>query len=189
MAQVVLTFSMSLDGFIAGPDVSTDHAMGLGGERLHEWMFTAAPASADAEIAANLLARAGAVVLGHRTFELGLGHWGDTPYPAPSFVVTHRPREPLAMTSAAFTFVTGGVESAVQQARAAATERDVIVMGAETGRQCLGAGLVDELHIQLVPLMLGAGTRLMQGVEAAWEIVEVTASAAVTHLRYRPAGR
>jgi dihydrofolate reductase len=189
MAQVVLPFSMSLDGFVAGPDVSMDRAMGVGGDRLHEWMFKAAPGSPDAGVAAGLLARAGAVVLGRRTFDLGLQHWrGDTPYPAPSFVVTHRRRAPLPMISAAFAFVTEGVQSAIQQASAAAGDRDVIVMGAETARQCLAAGLVDELHIQLVPLMLGAGTRLMQGIEATWEIVEVAASPTVTHLRYRPAG-
>lgn len=187
MAQVVLSFSMSLDGYVAGPDVNVESAMGVGGERLHAWMFEAPPGSVDARIAAAQREDAGAVVLGRRTFDVGLQHWCDTPYPAPSFVLTHRPRDPLQMASGAFSFVDDGIESAIRQARAAAGSRNVIVMGAETGRQCLAAGLADVLHIQLAPLMLGAGVRLLDGVAAAWRIVEVTASPSVTHLTYRPA--
>jgi dihydrofolate reductase len=187
MAQVVLTFSMSLDGYVAGPNVSLKAAMGVGGERLHAWMFEAPPGSTDARIAAAQREHAGAVVLGRRTFDVGLQHWGDTPYPAPSFVLTHRPRDPLRMASATFSFVDDGIESAIRQARVAAGSRNVIVMGAETGRQCLAAGLADVLHIQLAPLMLGAGVRLLDGVAAAWRIVDVAASPSVTHLTYRPA--
>ncbi len=110
VGKVVLTFSMSLDGFIAGPDVSMDHAMGVGGDRLHKWMFHGGPENAiDLGMARELLLKVGAVVLGRRTYDVGLQHWGDTPYPVPSFVVTHEKLDTLEMESAAFTFVNEGV--------------------------------------------------------------------------------
>lgn len=134
MGKAVLAFSMSLDGFIAGPDVSDAEPMGRGGERLHDWMFKDHPDRAkDDAVVKQMFADTGAVVLGKRTFDIGVGQWNDTPYPVPSFVLTHERREPLPMTSASFTFVKDGVESALAQARAAAGDRDAVVMGA---RRC-----------------------------------------------------
>ncbi len=166
MTKVVLAFSISLDGFVAGPNISRQHPMGEGGAHLHEWLFaSSAPGNEiDAEAARNLRARAGAVVLGRRTYEIGVDLWEDTPYPVPSFVLTHEPHLPRLMKSASFTFVTDGVGDVIARARAAAGGRDVIVMGADTARQVLAAGLADETVLQIVPILLGAGARLFDGV-------------------------
>jgi dihydrofolate reductase len=166
MSKVVLTFSMSLDGYVAGPDVSEEHPMGRGGDRLHEWMFTDHPdRAADEARMKEGFARNGATVVGRRTFDLGLPHWDqETPYPGPSFVFTHRSREPLPTKKASFTFVDDGIESAVRQAKAAAGDKDVTVMGAETAQQVLKAGLADELHLTLVPVLLGGGARLFDNI-------------------------
>jgi dihydrofolate reductase len=190
MGNVVLHFSMSLDGFVAGPDISVEQPMGAGGERLHEWMFRAKPDrnQIDDELVREAYSSVGAVVLGRRTFEVGLGQWGDTPYPAPSFVLTHEPRESLAMKSASFTFVTDGIESAVRQAKAAAGEKVVSVMGANTAQQVLKAGLADELQIQLIPVLLGAGARLFDYIGTQQiELLNTKAvqSPSVTHLHFR----
>lgn len=189
MGTVVLYKSMSLDGFVAGPDVGVEHPMGRGGMRLHEWMFTDSPDPRDEEVVAAMSASAGAVVVGRRTFEVGLPQWRDTPYPVPTFVLTHQARDELAMKSATFTFVTGGVESCLKAAGEAAGDKEVIVMGARTGRQFLSAGLLDELQINLVPVVLGGGTRLLEDLDATGRIelerTRVIASNAVTHLRFR----
>ncbi|MBB6346260.1 dihydrofolate reductase family protein [Nonomuraea muscovyensis] len=185
-STVVLHMSMSLDGFVAGPRVSAEHPMGEGGMRLHRWLFAERPDPRDQEVAAAVSASAGAVVLGRRTFEVGLPHWGDTPYPVPAFVLTRLARDPLPMTSGTFTFVTTGAESCVEAARAAAGGKDVVVMGAETGRRLLAAGLVDEVQLNLVPVVLGGGARLLADLEPMeLERVGVVASDTVTHLRFR----
>ncbi|MFF4894406.1 dihydrofolate reductase family protein [Micromonospora chersina] len=186
MGSVVLYKSMSLDGFVAGPDIGAEHPMGKGGMRLHEWMFTDHPDPRDKEVIAATFASVGAVVVGKRTFDVGLPHWQDTPYPAPTFVLTHQARDELPMKSATFTFVTDGVEAALKSAQDAADDEDVIVMGAQTGRQFLRAGLLDELQINLVPVVLGAGTRLLDDLgHIELERTQVIASNAVTHLRFR----
>jgi dihydrofolate reductase len=156
MSDLVLCFSISLDGFVAGPEVSAGQPMGAGGERLHDWMFKSED-GADAEMAREQMARPGAIVLGKRTFDVGLEPWGDTPYPAPCFVLTHEKRAPLKMKGGTFTFVNDGIESAVRQAKAVAGGKDVIVMGGKTAQQCLKAGLVDEIVLQLVPVLMGRG--------------------------------
>lgn len=158
--------------------------MGLGGERLHDWH--ASPDDVDRTMARELFETVGAVVLGHTTFEVGLKPWGDTPYPAPSFVVTHQPRAPLAMKSASFEFVES-VVGAVTRAKAAAGARDVIVMGANVAQQCLGNDLVDEIIIQTVPVLLGAGVRLFDQLDRSIELerVRAIASPTVIHQRYR----
>lgn len=191
MGKVVLTFSMSLDGFIAGPGISVGHAMGVGGERLHKWMFHEGPEnSIDIGMAKELSAKVGAVVLGKRTFDVGLQHWEDTPYPVPSFVVTHEKRDELVMKSAAFTFVSDGIKDAIHQANAAAAGKVVIVMGANVAQQLLKAGLADEIYIQLVPVLLGGGSRLFEHIGTAH--IELTCDRAVnsphiTHLKYKVA--
>ena len=175
--------SISLDGYVTGPDVSMEHPMGRGGEALHAWMF-GSPAPVDREVTAWMTASAGAVVCGRRTFELGLPHWEDTPYPVPTFVLTRTERPPLPARSASFTFVTD-VESAVRQAVEVAGSRDVIVMGAATGKAVVRAGLLDQLQLNLVPLLLGDGTRLFDGVDVALAQEFSVSSPAVTHVRYR----
>ncbi len=189
MGKVVLAFSMSLDGFIAGPDVSVDHAMGVGGDRLHKWMFHGGTESSiDLGMARELLAKVGAVILGKRTFDVGLQHWNDTPYPVPSFVVTHEKRDKEEMKSAAFTFVSDGIGSAVKQAKAAADGKVIIVMGANVAQQLMKEGLADEIYIQLVPVLLGSGIRLFEHFGTA--PIELTCDRAVnsphiTHLKFK----
>lgn len=187
--RLLLAFTMSLDGFVAGPDVGTEQAMGRGGERLHEWLFTDSPdRGTDPDLAAEVSNLIGAAIIGRRTFDVGLAHWDDTPYPVPTFVLTHERREPIAMESAAFTFVNDGIASALRQAKRAANGRDVVVMGAETAQQYLRAGLVDDLILQVAPVLLGAGTRLFDhlGSEPTELRRErVVGSPFVTHLRYR----
>lgn len=166
MSKVLVYASMSLDGYVAGHDVSHDHPMGVGGEELHRWMFGAGADPADQALIDEVRAGTGAVVLGRRTFDVGLAHWNDVPYPVPSFVVTHRPRPDLPQKSGTFSFV-DGVEAAVELARAVAGEGTVTIMGAEVQRQALAAGLVDEVLVSLVPVLLGAGATLFAGLPRA----------------------
>ena len=194
MGRVILHFSMSLDGFAAGPLVSEAHPMGVAGERLHDWMFPerATPPRtemdpADSEAIASVSRGVGAVVLGHKTFDVGHKLWGDTPYPVPSFVVTHSPRHDLQMKSAAFTFVTEGVVRAVDLAKAAAGDLDVTVMGAKTARQVVNAGLADAIHLQVIPVLLRSGARLFDDIGGAPIMLRrerILPTAAVTHVDY-----
>lgn len=183
MQKLFLAFSISLDGFVAGPDIGPDLPMGRGGEGLHDWMFQSPEGSVDRAMAAEQTARVGAVILGRRTFDLGLPHWDGTPYPAASFVLTHQPREPMPTQTGTFTFVGDGIESAVRQAKAAAGAKDIIVMGGETAAQYLRAGLVDEMMLQLVPITLGGGPRLFaeSGV-SGWTVKRAEQTPFVTHL-------
>lgn len=164
MADVVLYFTMSLDGFVAGPKISRQDPMGIHGEELHNWMFSDKQ-TGDEPLIGRQHGNAGAVVLGRRTFDLGLEHWGDVPYPADCFVVTHRAHDPLQQKSGTFRFVTDGVAAAIAQAEAVAGEREVKVMGAEVARQVLALGLADRIQLQLSPLLLHGGARLFDGLE------------------------
>jgi dihydrofolate reductase len=189
MSTVLLYTSMSLDGYVAGPGVSDEHPMGEGGERLHEWMFADPLPESDQAMLDRIRAETGAVVVGRRTFDIGLPHWGDVPFPVPSFVVTHRPRSPLPQPSGTFTFV-DGVAPAVDAARQHAGDGKVVLMGGEIYRQALRAGLVDELLICQVPVLLGGGVQLFDDSDTdtgRLELapVEVVGSPAVTQLRYR----
>lgn len=200
MNKIVADISMSLDGFIAGPNVSLEEPMGKGGERLHEWMFDLASWRAphglaggrtdpDAEGLHQSLNATGAVVLGRRMFDLADG-WGETPpFHKPVFVLTHRAQEPLVKEGdTTFTFVTDGIERAVAQARTAAGDRDVsIAGGARTIQQAIAAGLLDEIQIHLIPILLGDGIRLFDQLGAQHielEPLGVIGSPAVTHLKY-----
>jgi dihydrofolate reductase len=186
MSKVIADLSMSLDGFIAEPNVSVEVPMSEGGERLHEWL---SEGGVDAEIARELSETAGATVVGRRMFDVGVGEWEDTPYPVPCFVLTHEQREELTMKSGTFTFVTDGIESALEQAKEAAGEKDVIVMGgANIVQQFLRAGLVDEMSLHLVPVLLGDGVRLFDGIGnelIELESTRVIDSPEVTHISYR----
>lgn len=182
MSNTVLYMSMSLDGFIAGPDDSVDNPLGLGGERLHDWLS----AGESAELVDEMLS-SGAVLAGRRTYDLARG-WGGSHHGAPVFVITHRAPATAPVGESSFTFVTDGVESAVKQAKAAAGDRDVMLHGASVARQCLSAGLLDEIQLHLVPVLLGEGRPLFdqlarQRVEL--ELRAVRQRAGATHLRYR----
>jgi dihydrofolate reductase len=200
--------SISLDGFVAGPNQSLDDPLGEGGMRLHQWAFATeswraqhggrgGARNADAEVVDEMTRGVGAHIMGRRMFGGGEGPWDETwtgwwgegpPYHAPVFVLTHHAREPLPMQGGTtFTFVTDGIESALEQARAAAGGDDVAIAGgANAVQQYLAAGLLDELYLHIVPVVLGAGERLLENVgDPELEPVGVIASAAVTHVRYR----
>jgi dihydrofolate reductase len=182
MSRLVLVFSMSLDGFVAGADIGMDNPMGNGGEALHEWMGSSDPV--DVEAVRAHYARPGAVILGRTTYDVGRQHWDGTPYPVPSFVLTHRDAAP----DEGFSFVRSGIEDALAEAREAAGDRDIVVMGAESARQYLAAGLVDELVLQIVPVLLGAGARLFEGAiaQTALRTIEARVSPSAIHASYRP---
>jgi dihydrofolate reductase len=190
MSKVVLDVSMSLDGFIAGPNVREAEPMGDGGERLHEWIFRKGP---DAEIDLGVrrefdaTATVGATVIGRRTFDLGVGPWGGTPWPGmPSFVVTHRTQPDLLGKNGGL-FAFDSLEAAARRAKQAAGHKDVLVMGADVARQLLRAGLIDELRIHLVPILLGDGTPLFGGERAELIPEGEPVTGTVTHLRFRVA--
>jgi dihydrofolate reductase len=208
MSQVTCQISMSLDGYVAGPDQSLEHPLGRGGDRLHEWAFPTeawrrthgldgGARTVDADVVEQVMQGVGAYVMGRRMFGGGDGPWDttwrgwwgeDPPFRAPVFVLTHHPRPPVPMGGGTtFTFVTDGIRSALEQARAAAGAGDVAVAGgAATVRQYLAAGLIDELYLHIVPILLGSGERLLEGVgDPTLEPVEVVASPVVTHVRYR----
>ena len=208
MGSVTCQMSISLDGFVAGPNQSIENPIGEGGMRLHQWMFdtaswkrqhgeTGGARGADSDVVDGLLQGNGAYIMGRKMFgggdgqwdESWTGWWGDEPpYHAPVFVLTHHPRKPLPMRGGTtFTFVTEGIASALPQARAAAGDKDVAIAGgASAVRQYLAAGLLDELYLHIVPVILGSGERLLQGVgDPALEPVKVIASPAVTHVKYR----
>ncbi len=200
MGKVVLDMSVSLDGIGAGPNPSEEDRMGVGGERLHAWhpfddpeqeSTASVPAAgeADTRVVRELFAATGAVVLGKRTFDLGLEPWGGTPFPVPCFVLTHEARDDLVTASGTFAFVTDGIERAVRRAQAAAGDKDVLVMGGPAvAQQAVRAGLVDEIRLHLVPVLFGAGTRLFDDLgtkHIELEPTEVVASPAATHLGFR----
>jgi dihydrofolate reductase len=191
--------SISLDGFVAGPDQGPDDPAGRGGLRLHEWHWHAGEPGHEADAGPRdaLMACRGAYIMGRNMFgpvrgdwDPGWrGWWGDEPpYHAPVFVLTHYAREPIVMQGGTtFFFVTGGFAVALEQARAAAAGDDVdIAGGASTVRQALAAGAVDELVLDIVPVLLGQGERLWDGVaDPGLQPAEVIASPHATHIRYR----
>ncbi len=208
MSSVTCHISISLDGFVAGPNQSIDHPIGEGGMRLHEWAFATqswraqqglegGERSVDSEVVEEVVEGVGAYVMGRKMFGGGEGSWDenwtgwwgeDPPYHAPVFVLTHHAREPLPMQGGTtFAFVTDGIESALQQAQTAAGDRDVAIAGgASAVRQYLAAGLLDELYLHVVPIVLGAGERLLERVgDPTLEPIKVVASPAVTHIKYR----
>lgn len=191
MARVHADITISLDGFVAGPDARPGQGLGEGGERLHYWIFGgpwtyaspygSALSGADADAAAQL-GEVGAVIVGRRMFEDG-ERWGDeNPFPAPIFVLTSRITGDLP---SGFTYVTG-LDSALKQAAEAAGELPVLIAGgADAIRQCLRAGVVDRLTLHLAPVVLGAGTPLFDGsFTADLRPVSCTQSALATHLVY-----
>lgn len=194
MAEVTADLAISLDGFAAGPNQTLDKPMGDGvDQKLHQWMFEQ-PEENAAELAA--LASPTAFIMGRNMFSPGRGPWDlswtgwwgpEPPYHAPVFVLTHHPREPLQMEGTTFTFVTDGIHSAMEQARAAATDGHIgIAGGASTLRQYLKAGLVNQLNLHVVGHVLGTGERLFDGLDGlSLEPIIATGNSLVTHLSYR----
>ena len=212
MTKLKLEISMSLDGFVAGPNPTLEQPLGEGGERLHEWVIGLASwrerhglaggeTGADSDLLEEATDAAGAVVMGRRMFSGGEGPWEDDtnadgwwgdepPFRVPVFVLTHHPRETVTKQGGtSFAFVTDGIELALEQARAAAGNKDVYLAGgASIAQQYLKAGLLDELRIHLVPLLLGGGVRLFDRLgpdPPRLELTRVVESRSVTHLDYR----
>ena len=216
MAELICSISISLDGFVAGPNPSLEEPLGEGGELLHEWAFAATSwreshgleggeKNADSDVIEESLRATGAVVMGRKMFSGSEGPWendpradgwwgDDPPFHVPVFVLTHHARETKVMQGGtSFNFVTDGIEAALEQARAAAEEKDVLLAGgASVVQQYLKAGLLDELQIHVAPVLLGGGTSLFEqlGIEPlGLEATRVIASPSVTHLRFRVPAR
>jgi dihydrofolate reductase len=201
---------MSLDGYTAGPEQSVEYPLGLGGERLHEWVIRLAAWRAphgleggevneSSRVMEEEVAGVGATIMGRNMFGGHPGPWSaarpwngwwgeEPPFHHPVFVLTHYPRPPLALKGGTtFTFVTDGIAAALELARRAAGGRDVALAGgADVARQYLTAGLVDEMEIHLVPTLLGGGERLFDGVEDLKDLrlVRSVATSDVTHLKF-----
>jgi dihydrofolate reductase len=212
MANLTFEISMSLDGFIAGPNQTLEEPLGEGGEGLHEWGFatrtwreshgkSGGETGVDDDLLAESFGNAGATLMGRRMFSGGEGPWEDDPnadawwgdeppFHHPVFILTHHAREPVTKEGGTtFNFVTDGIESALEQARAAAGAKNVAIGGgANVAQQYLRAGLVDELLLHVVPVFLGGGVRLFEGVQpGGLERTDVIESpTGVVHLRYRP---
>jgi dihydrofolate reductase len=212
MAKLKFQISVSLDGFVAGPNQSEEHPLGEGGEQLHEWVVELAAwrkphgreggeTNASSAVFEEATANVGATIMGRGMFGGGPGPWGEDPWRGwwgdeppfhhPVFVLTHHEREPLELEGGnRFVFVTDGIESALAQAREAAGDKDVAIGGgAKAIQQYLEAGLVDEMLLNVVPILLGSGTRLFENLDDApgLEQVEAIEAPGVAHLRYRRA--
>jgi dihydrofolate reductase len=214
MGKLVLDISMSLDGFIAGPNPTLEEPLGDGGERLHDWAFATkvfrerhglpgGEENADSTLVREVLGTHAATIMGRRMFSGGAGPWAEDPradgwwgeeppFHHPVFVLTQHARNPMEMQGGTtFTFVTDGIESALEQARAAAGDGDVAIGGgASVAQQYLGAGLLDQLQIHLAPVLLGDGVRLFDdelvreaGTLEATSVIE--SPSGTTHLIYR----
>lgn len=185
MAVIEANISMSVDGYVTGPDLDGHPGLGAGGEALHTWVWT----EDGKRLLAGTFGASGAVVTGRAVYD-ATGGWAqeDGLYGMPVFVVTHRPQEPVTRGTTTFTFVTGGVEAAIAAAAAAAGDRRVHVMGgASIIQQALRAGLVDLLSLHVAPLLLGGGTPLFAhlGGPVTLTPLEARGTPDTTHLTYR----
>ena len=190
MSASVLYMSMSLDGYIAGPNDEPGNPGGEGFMRLHEWFVAPEgeffrPSGPTGELIDEINAT-GAVLVGRRTVEQ-VDHWGGNHHGVPIFVPSHRPPGPSVANYPLVTYVTDGIESAMAQAKAAAGDRNVLVHGAYTAQRALEAGVLDELQIHQIPVLFGAGRRLfdMLPSRVELEIVRVIDTPEATHIRYR----
>ncbi len=212
MGKLVCDISVSLDGFVAGPNATLEEPLGRDGERLHDWIVGLAAwrkrhgleggeENGDAEVVDEAQRVTGAFLMGRKMFSGGSGPWeddpnadgwwgDDPPFRVPVFVLTHHEREPeTKQGGTSYTFVTDGLESALEQARAVAGDDDVYIAGgASIAQQALRAGLLDELQLHVAPLLLGDGTRLLDNLgpePVQLEATRLIESPKVTHLRYR----
>jgi dihydrofolate reductase len=205
---VTFSITVSVDGYVAGPNQGPEHPLGEGGEALHDWAYPlrafqeghgreGGETGPDDDVLREAFERPGATIMGRKMFGGGPGPWDESwkgwwgdgpPFRHPVFVLTHHPREPLVFDSGTtVTFVTDGIESALEQARAAAGDRDVQISGgAQAIQQYLAAGHVDDFQLHVAPVMLGGGERLFEGVPPLGvEIDRVVSTPNATHLRYR----
>jgi dihydrofolate reductase len=210
MSKVRVQISVSLDGYVAGPNQTKEEPLGEGGEDLHNWVFPlkawrephgreGGEVNASNAVMEESRANVGAEIMGRGKFGGGPGPWShdppwegwwgdDPPFHMPVFVLTRHEREPLTLSDTTFTFVTDGIESALEQARAAAGEKDVFIGGgADVINQYLAAGLVDELELSISPILLGGGARLFEGVgpDVTLEQIRAVDAPGVTHVKYR----
>lgn len=210
MGKVRAHISVSLDGYVAGPNETMENPLGEGGERLHDWLIELKSWREQAgwegglenvsnDVFADATANVGAEIMGRGKFgPPQRGPWGDVPWKGwwgddppfrkPVFVVTHHERAPLILSDTTFTFVTDGIEAALDQAREAAAGKDVFIGGgADIINRSLAAGLVDEIELHLVPIVLGGGARLFAGLSRGlrFEPVRTVEAPGVTHLKYR----
>jgi dihydrofolate reductase len=212
MGKVRFQISISLDGFVAGPNQDKDNPLGEGGMDLHQWVFgldawrkahgqEGGETNVSSQVIDEAVENVGATVMGRNMFGPIRGPWGDgtwngwwgedPPFHHPVFILTHHAREPVVMEGGTtFNFVTDGVESALEQAKAAAGGKDVSVAGGASAiQQFLNAGLVDEFELHVVPLLLGDGERLFDGVDVNLERTRVLESpSGVTHVKFRVVG-
>ena len=208
MTRIRFDICISLDGYSAGPEQSPDNPLGIGGMQLHEWAFavqswreahgeSGGETNVNSDVSAEMMEGVGAFVMGRNMFGGGPGPWSpdwkgwwgdDPPYHKPVFVLTHHEREPLAMQGGTtFTFVSDGPESALEQAKQAAGDGDVLIAGGASAiQQYLKLGVVDEFMVHVTPVLLGSGTRLFDNVPpGSIELVRVIDGPGVTHLSYR----
>jgi dihydrofolate reductase len=210
VGKIRFQISMSLDGFVAGPNQSEENPLGVGGEDLHEWVvkleawrtqhgLEGGEVNASSAVIEEIQTNVGATVMGRNMFGGGPGPWdkdnpwngwwGDNPpFHTPVFVLTHHPRDPVEMKGGTtFYFVTDGIESALEQGRQAAGANDVMIGGgANVLQQYLAAGLVDEFELHVVPILLGDGERLLEKVgDLKLEQVRAVDAPGVTHIKYR----
>ena len=190
MSASVLYMSMSVDGYIAGPNDEPGNPGGDGFARLHDWLHTPAgelgrPAGPGAEVYDEMQAT-GAVLVGRNTAEQA-GHYGGNHHGVPIIVVAHRPPPPSSPSYPSVTYVTDGIKSAMERAKAAAGDKDVLVHGADLARQALEAGVLDELQIDQIPVLFGGGRRLFDVLSSRVEldVVRVIDTPEGTHIRYR----
>ncbi|HEY7631915.1 MAG TPA: dihydrofolate reductase family protein [Thermoleophilaceae bacterium] len=211
MPDLILDISMSLDGFVAGPNADLENPLGVGGMQLHEWVlgtkawreshgYEGGEDGADDDLTRQLIEQASATVMGRKMYSGGSGPWEDDPnangwwgedppFHHDVFVLTHEPREPLALSDTTFHFVTDGIESALDQAKQAAGNGDIrLGGGADVAQQYLAAGLLDKVQLHVAPLLLGAGVRLFgDGPGGRLELTSVVQSpTGVVHLDYEP---
>ncbi len=210
MSKVRVHISASLDGYVAGPHQTQEEPLGEGGEALHDWLVSlrawresagmeGGEENASSAVVAETYANVGAEIMGRGKFGPATrGGWGDDPWRGwwgenppfhkPVFVLTNHPREPLVLADTTFTFVTDGIQAALDQAREAAEGKDVYIGGgADVINQYLAAGLVDELELHVTPVILGGGARLFDGVGADLKLEQIRAMEApgVVHVKYR----
>ena len=211
MSRLRFTITLSLDGFVAGPDQSVENPLGIGGMRLHEWVIPLAvwrephglpggEVNESTRVLEEVLANIGATVMGRNMFgghpgpwkaaKPWNGWWGtNPPFRHPVFVLTHHARDPLVLEGGTtFTFVTEGIEAALEQARRASGGKDVALAGgAKAAQQYLNAGLVDQMDLNIAPVLLGRGERLFDGVGddlGGMKLVRAVAAPGVAHLRF-----
>lgn len=200
MGKVIFNMTVSLDGFVAGPNDTPKNGLGDGGGALFNWYFSGDTeillsegtpllkiSKQSAELLKKAVARSGAGIWGRKTFDIAHA-WGGNPPGRPAFIVTHNVPEEWVYEESPFTFVKDGVQSAVRQAKEAAGDKDVIISTASVLQQCLNLGLVDEIHLDVAPLLLGQGVRLFDHLNIepiTLERIHAIEAPGVTHLAFR----